>query len=49
MYGLAKLMGHRTVSLNAIIANRATGEFTRDSKKTVDLLIRATLENIASN
>ncbi len=49
MYGLAKLMGHRAVSLNAIIANRATGEFTKDSKKTVDLLIRATLENIASN
>lgn len=49
MYGLAKLMGHRTVSLNAIIANRATGEFTSDSKKTVDHLIRVTLENIALN
>lgn len=49
MYGLAKLMGHRSVSLNAIIANRATGEFTKDSKATVDQLIKATLDILALN
>ena len=49
MYGLAKLMGHRSVSLNAIIANRATGEFTGDSKTTVDQLIRKTLDILAIN
>ena len=49
MYGLAKLMGHRSVSLNAIIANRATREFTRDSKATVDQLIRKTLDILALN
>ena len=49
MYGLAKLMGHRSVSLNAIIANRATGQFTRDSKATVDQLIRKTLDILALN
>lgn len=49
MYGLAKLMGHKCVSLNAIIANRATGEFTRDSKATVDQLIRTTLDIMALN
>lgn len=48
MYGLAKLMGHRCVSLNAIIANRATGDFTKDSKATVDHLIRITLEILAA-
>ncbi len=49
MYGLAKLMGHKTVSLNAIIANRATGEFTKNSKATVDRLIKTTLEILAGN
>lgn len=49
MYGLAKLMGHRSVSLNAIIANRATGEFTKDSKATVDQLIKTTLDILALN
>jgi uridine phosphorylase len=33
MYGLAKLLGHRTVSLNAIVANRATGEFSTIQRK----------------
>ncbi len=49
MYGLSKLLGHRSISLNAIVANRATGEFSTDSKKTVDQLIRATLDNIVAN
>lgn len=39
IYGLSKLLGHRALSMNAIIANRATGEFTQDSKKLVDELI----------
>jgi len=46
MYGLARLLGHRTVSMNAIIANRATGTFSKDTKATVDALIRYTLEKI---
>lgn len=49
MYGLAKLLGHKTVSLNAIIANRATGEFTRDTNATVDKLIKTTLDILALN
>lgn len=49
MYGLSKLLGHRAVSLNAIIANRATGDFSKNPKKAVDLLIQATLEQIAEN
>lgn len=46
MYGMAKLLGHRAVSLNAIIANRATGNFSRDASKTVDALIQYTLGKI---
>ncbi|WP_420601835.1 nucleoside phosphorylase [Flagellimonas sp.] len=48
MYGLAKLHGHRAVSLNAILANRATGEFSKHGRKTIDDLIKYTLEKIVS-
>ncbi len=49
IYGLAKLHGHRAISLNAILANRATGEFSKNSKKTIDELIEFTLEKIISS
>ena len=48
IYGLSKLMGHRAVSLNAIVANRATGEFSENPKKTVDNLIQLALKQIVS-
>jgi uridine phosphorylase len=46
IYGLSKLLGHRAVSLNALIANRVTGEFSKDPKKLVERLIAYTLERI---
>jgi uridine phosphorylase len=46
IYGLAKLLGHKALSMNAIIANRATGEFTQNSKKIVDDLIDYTLKKL---
>ncbi len=46
IYGLSKLLGHKALSMNAIIANRATGEFTKDSKKVVDDLIIYCLEKL---
>lgn len=49
MYGLAKLLGHRTVSLNAIVANRATGEFSSNPGETVDGLIKSALDCITVN
>ncbi|WP_106794586.1 nucleoside phosphorylase [Aquimarina sp. Aq78] len=48
MYGMAKLLGHKAVSMNAIVANRATGEFSQNPKETVDKLIKYTLDKIAS-
>ena len=45
-YGLAKLMGHEMLSLNAIIANRTKGEFSDNYAKVVDELIATTLERI---
>lgn len=46
IYGLAKLLGHRAISLNAIIANRANGTFSNKPKETVENLIKYTLERI---
>ena len=48
IYGLAKLHGHRAISLNAILANRATGEFSKNGKKAIDDLIQFALEKIVS-
>ncbi len=46
IYGLANLLGHRAVSMNAIIANRATGVFSNAPGDTVDALIRYTLNKL---
>ena len=46
IYGLAKLMGHRAISLNAILANRASGEFSKSPQKTIEALIAYTLDKI---
>ena len=47
IYGLGKLLGHNCLSLNAIIANRATGTFSEDPYKAVDELIKYTLNKLA--
>ncbi|PWK19846.1 nucleoside phosphorylase [Xanthomarina spongicola] len=46
IYGLSKLLGHHALSLNAIIANRATGQFSKDPKAVVEKLIIYTLNKI---
>ncbi|HNL84673.1 MAG TPA: nucleoside phosphorylase [Chitinophagales bacterium] len=46
IYGLAKLMGHHGLSLNAIIANRVRGIFSKDPHAATDKLIRFVLEKI---
>ena len=46
IYGLAKLLGHHAVSMNAILANRATGEFSERPQDTVDALIRFCLKKL---
>jgi uridine phosphorylase len=48
IYGLSKLLGHEALSLNAIIANRATGDFSKNPKKTVEHLIVYALERIVN-
>ena len=47
IYGLSALLGHNALSLNAIIANRASGTFSEDPTKAVDELIAYTLNKLA--
>lgn len=46
-YGFGRLMGHQTLSINAIIANRSKGTFASDPVKIVDQLIVKVLERFA--
>jgi len=46
IYGLGNLLGHNCISLNAILANRMTGEFSKTPKETMNSLIETTLELI---
>lgn len=46
IYGLAKLLGHRACSMNAIIANRALGKFSENPEQVIEDLIHYTLEKI---
>ena len=46
IYGLSALLGHNALSLNAIIANRASGTFSEDPYKAVDELIAYTLNKL---
>ncbi len=47
MYGLSKLLGHKAVSINAILANRVTNEFSEFPKQTLQQLIIYTLNKLA--
>ena len=46
IYGLSKLLGHNALSLNAIIANRANGTFSKHPKQTIEKLILYALNKI---
>ncbi|NJW53380.1 nucleoside phosphorylase [Salinimicrobium oceani] len=46
IYGLSKMLGHRALSVNSIIANRATGNFTSDGAQAIDKTIRYALDKL---
>ncbi len=46
LYGLGKLLGHNCLTACVIIANRVRKEFTKDYKKSVELLIENSLERL---
>lgn len=39
IYGLSKLMGHRAITINCIVANRFTGQFSKDYHQSMLQLI----------
>lgn len=43
-YAMGQLLNHRMLSLNAIVANRPSGEFDKEAEKTIDRMIRLALE-----
>jgi uridine phosphorylase len=46
IYGLSKLLGHKALSINAIIANRANGTFSKNSGLVVENLIKYALNRM---
>jgi uridine phosphorylase len=49
IYGMCKILGHNCLSLNAIVANRITKEFSKDSLAAIDKLILKVLETISAS
>jgi len=46
IYGLANLLGHEAISLNALVANRAKGTFSKNPQQAVESLIIKVLERL---
>ncbi len=46
IYAMSLLLGHRAVSLNAILANRANSEFSKQPQQTIENLIKFTLDRL---
>ena len=46
IFGLSKLLGHQACSMNAILANRTNGTFSKSPEKTIDALIQYTLDKL---
>ena len=46
IYGISKLLNHHALSVNAIIANRATKKYSSDQYKTVENMIKTIMERI---
>lgn len=45
-YAFGKLLGHEVLSLNAIMANRIKGQFSKDPNRVIDGLIKKVLDRI---
>jgi uridine phosphorylase len=48
IYGLGKLLGHRCLSLNVVVANRVNKEFSKNAPEAVDRLITRALTTLTS-
>ncbi|MBS1501651.1 MAG: nucleoside phosphorylase [Bacteroidetes bacterium] len=48
IYGLASVLGHRAVSFNVILANRATGKFSAQPQEAIGSAIKQVLEKVCN-
>ncbi len=48
IYGLGKLLGHHCLSLNSVVANRVSKQFSKNAVESMEKLITTTLEIIES-
>ena len=46
IYGLSKLLGHKAVTINNVIANRRRGEFSADHHQSEKNMIEWVLERV---
>lgn len=46
LYALGKILGHETLTICTIIANRASKQYSSDYKKSVDILIQTVLDRL---
>ena len=46
IYALSNMLGHKALSISAILANRSTGEFSKNPHRVIDNLIKFTLDRI---
>ena len=46
IYGFSKLLGHNAISMNAILANRPLGEFSKNPSEIIANLIVYTLDKL---
>lgn len=46
IYGMARLLGHKAVSCNALLASRQLGTFSQNPKETVERLIKQVLSKL---
>jgi uridine phosphorylase len=45
-YALGRILGHQTLSVNAILANRVRNRFSKDPYKVVDAMIKKVLDRV---
>jgi len=47
IYGMSRLLGHKAISCNALLANRQLGTFSQNPSETVDRLIKQVLSKLS--
>ena len=48
IYGMSKILGHEAISLNAILANRENGTYSKKPSETINKLILLTLNSLSN-